>query len=463
MIKIFLILFSLSFTQLIAQADPDYKPPLFNIGANGAYIMNWQSSAFTELPGIPNGNVSSSSDNLQFTGGSGGGFSIGANFGLPFSNSMELMIKANYFNISSSETFNEFIGYAGGANLTEVTVEHLMETTFNLVKITPGVIWKPFDGMPFKIGLGFDLSYILSTSFNQSEQLTGAAVGAGITFADIEQQGGTHWNDQTGSIPETPTLNFGVNLGVGYDYKLSDKMSVTPEIIYNMPFNSLNNKIDWTYSGIGGGITFYYTVYGKSQYEKLNEQRIKDSLERYEFEQNRREDSIANYLAERKRINDSIAEYKALVEEKRIQDSLALYEKEQQRIKDSLIAAREMENKTPEKIPDFSNATDKYNCCTILFHSGYDRKVAEDIIAILRFRISELNKKDPYFKKNPIKEIKIDEITEKDGKMRFRVLSNCFGSASEAEYILIESGFHETLEELVRSSKIPIYPSYKCN
>ncbi len=436
------ILLFLVFTYILnGQGNPDYKPVLFNIGISGGCSYNWQASEYSQLPGIPNGCTAGDTDCLKFRGGSGYGYAAGFSFVYPLNKSFEISASLNYLSISGSESFPEFIGYTGEA--IAVNVEHIMETKYEILNFTPGIMIKPFDYIPLKLSIGIDILLIAGTNFLQYEKLSQDAVNAGVTFAGLEQQGKTLWNSQSGEIPESVNNGMGLNAAVAYNFKINQRITFTPEVKLSLALNSLNKVIDWTYLNINAGMSVSYSFLGKSQNEIFEDQRIKDSIDRYNQDKIRIRDSIASYLAEQERINDSILVYKA----------------RQEQIADSLSAAFEMENQAIGS----NNTKITYQCCSILYYSGYDDGQTEKTLNLIREGIEELNKSEQYFIKRPLTAPKIEKIVEKDGKTRFRIISDCFASASEAEYILIESGLRIFLEDMVRGNKLSIYPSYKCN
>jgi len=323
-ILIFLILISCSRIYSQSKILQDNSELSFKIGMGGGYLYSLQKSSFSTLPGIPNGWTGTDTSSMKFEGGKGSGFYFGAFIDKPIINDqLSLGLNISYVTFKCIESIDEFIGFGYGNNSSvPVIVSHYMETKFDMIRFTPNMSYQILQQIPIKVNLGIDVNLNIQNSFNQYESINSQATNAGINFSSIVSKGGTHWNSQTGNIPNTSNLNFGGNVGLGYEYQINRAFSICADISYGMLFTSLNSSLNWKNQTFAGGIKLSYSIYSGPKYEKpVN---TKDSIKPDNTE--KPEDLTVNKPVERL---DNTQDSLRKIEEQRIKEA------EQQRIKEA--------------------------------------------------------------------------------------------------------------------------------
>lgn len=243
-------LFSQNESQIQMSEDTVNQKFSFNIGLYGGYSYNSNSANFMQLPNVPN-------CCLEYNGGTGSGYGIGALFGMPLFDKFALQLKLGFLSFNNKMTREEFIGNGQyQSQVVEVLSMHNLTTDYSYLTMIPRLIYRPSNKYKVFLAFGLDMGLKIASNYTQNETINSAAFAQGITYSD----GSTIRNSTNGSLDAASKLYFGINAGLGYDFEITDKLTLSPEINYGLALSDLVTGISWKTSMISGNISIAYQM-----------------------------------------------------------------------------------------------------------------------------------------------------------------------------------------------------------
>ncbi len=228
---------------LLAQMEVDSS--YLSVGAYGAFQGVWHATTIPGIPGVP-------TCAPGFDGGSGSGFALGV-FGeyrlFPL-----LAVQLRVGTSSSKATFatQEYIGNAlDNGQVVQALTEHTIEPTLGMIDLEPQLVLRPFT-IPLSISLGMQFGIVTTSDYEQKETI--------VSPTNVRFYGGLVRNRSTGEIPGAASTHSAVLAGVGYEFPLSKKLSVTPEISYRIGLSNVMTDTSWTMSALRVGASFRFDV-----------------------------------------------------------------------------------------------------------------------------------------------------------------------------------------------------------
>ncbi len=296
---------------------------------------------------------------------------------------------------------------------------------------------------------GLSISAILNSNYYQYEKINSPA--GNVTFLDNEgnNTGKSIRNELEGSIPEINTFQYGVNLGISYDfYPIKDRIIIIrPEITYNHNFSNVVNNLEWKNNILRVGVSLllsnelytepavpeitlsdYKTQKQDSTIAKLNSQIVM-------LEEKKLQDSIV-----KKELQDKENELEKLRMENAAKDSIINYNKLKSEEELKLKIERDQFNK--QIIEENKRAGKICKCFVILYKSTQDKKEAESLIELLS--------------ESGIADISLTTFIEPYLKTKYyRVQSECFADHLQA--------FDERIRSIDSLGDSEINPQIICN
>lgn len=217
-------------------------------GLFGGYSINFHSTDFRNLPGVPNCCP-------KFTYGQGTGFSIGGmiDYLINYEMIISTRLGFNHFN-GKFTTYEETpILLDGKESIGEF--EHFVEANFSQIAIEPLFMYKPIENL-YTMG-GFSVGLLTQADYYQVEKITKPTDRG--TFLD----GRSYRNQNQGSmIDNANKLQLGLKLGVGYRLPFNKKQTLFafPEIFYTYLPTNLIKERGWNVHNLAVGVGIKYRV-----------------------------------------------------------------------------------------------------------------------------------------------------------------------------------------------------------
>lgn len=252
-VKIILIILLIPAISLLSQPKTEFGlldtmelKPMY--GIFGGYSMNFHSTDFYNLPGVP-------SCCPKFSYGQGSGFYFGGLIDYPLNYEMQ---------ISARVIFNHFSGKLKSYEETPIILdgkesvgefEHFLEGKYSHIGIEPMFIYKPIENL-YTMG-GFSVGLLAKADYYQIEKITKPSDRG--TFLD----GRSYRNQNQGSILDYANkLQFGIKVGAGYRLPFNKKKTLfaMPEFFYSYyPTNLIQDRI-WKLHQLSVGVSFKYRI-----------------------------------------------------------------------------------------------------------------------------------------------------------------------------------------------------------
>lgn len=238
------------------------KPPLYKFGIYGGFNMNFHSSDFTQLPGVPN-------CCSKFESASGDGISFGGLFDYTLNQNSGLDLRLGIETLGATYDVNAVIGNTwvkdpnsidtNSVLIGKAVVNHKLVARVTNISFLPSYRYS-FD----KLNLmgGFKIGYVSSSSYEQSEVLQSPE---NVVF----ENGKLSRNIYVGNeIPDMASILFGLNFGISYDFAFNKKLIVAPEVRYEMNLNNVNSE-KWKINTLIVGASVKYPIYETIEPEPL--------------------------------------------------------------------------------------------------------------------------------------------------------------------------------------------------
>ncbi len=238
------------------------KPALYKFGIYGGFNVNFHSSDFTQLPGVPN-------CCNKFESATGDGISIGGIFDYTLSENSGLDIRLGFSTLGAAYEVGTSIGntWVKDPNSLDTNSVQIASALVNhnlVARISNIVLLPSYRYSISKLNLlgGLRLGYVSSSSYEQSEVLLSPE---NVVF----ENGKLSRNIYVGNeIPDITSMMFGINLGVSYDLAFNQKLIVAPEVRYEMNFNNVNSQ-SWKINTLIVGASIKYPIYETIEPEPL--------------------------------------------------------------------------------------------------------------------------------------------------------------------------------------------------
>lgn len=233
------VLFVLVFSPLLLPAQTQDTTEMYSIGGFAGYNLNFHSADFAKLPGVPG-------NSPGYTGGNGGGFTIGGLFEYPLSQLMRLQLRASFGSLSGSMTTQANPGNQIGINnpdglpVTDVIIEHRMRGNLNAIIAEPALSVK-LAGR-FSVQAGAAVGFLIKNEFEQEEVIIQPA---SVTFLNNR----TVMNDTSGTMPGDQSLFLAAIAGLSYELPAGKKTTLIPSIRYYLPFGDIAS-VPWKVSAL---------------------------------------------------------------------------------------------------------------------------------------------------------------------------------------------------------------------
>lgn len=257
--KIIVLLFLIS--SLVAHSEDDGRRAYNSYGFFAGLNYNMHSSSFRTLPNLP-------CCSPLFESATGVGLSIGALADFQTNNILQYsgfdmrlsfdMLDAE-FNVLEPNVGNtikdELIDKNNPANtpVDKVAINHNLIAGLSILSLEPTFRYSPLYDL--NLNFGFKFGIPMASSFSQKSTIVSP------DYVVFKNEGGYIRNVASGSeIPEINGFMASLVLGVGYEFPLSKKLYIVPEVRYFLALNDVN--IDtWKANHIRFDMAFkYYSI-----------------------------------------------------------------------------------------------------------------------------------------------------------------------------------------------------------
>lgn len=233
-----LILLFLSFASFVnplysqTKGEPRFYLP-WNLGFFGNVNFDFWNEELQWYDAITNQRVGVQNPNFTFTG-----FGLGGVINYPITNNIFLTGRIGYNYSSGNINFYSF-NYSDG---TYSTIENALKLTASYIEFTPGITIYNF------IPKASDLYF-----------LGALEIGSFVTKS-LENIS----NGAKSDIPNVETRIAGV-LGLGYTFRLSPTILLSPELSFRIPFNDMSKATDYITDGAGNILAYHTDKFSFSQ------------------------------------------------------------------------------------------------------------------------------------------------------------------------------------------------------
>lgn len=226
------------------------QTPYMYVGGYAGYVNNIFSADFASLDAL--------TCNPNFKNGTGGGFSAGILAEVPLLSMLRLEGRLGFATLGGRLFLTERIGNTAqrgvggtGSQTVEVEASHELFSTLNAITFEPALNTILFNKL--RASIGFRMSYLMTSSYRYVETL----VTSNVYY---EPSGSRTRNPLEGEIPEVNKLQMAMSVGAGIDFPVGSKSTLTPEIRYYAPLNTISSK-EWRVASLQLGASFHYALY----------------------------------------------------------------------------------------------------------------------------------------------------------------------------------------------------------
>ena len=262
------ILSVFAFNALISQ---ETKQPAYYLGIWGAYGLNSHNGGFEDFPEAPGccGN---------YGDGNGTGLGLGLLFDIRLNDDFDFISRLGWHKLDGAFKTTEVIGNTEIRELTtgetsyvgDVTAEYALDGYLGVLNFEPGINYNFFGN--FGLAAGVTIGVLTNNTYDRKETLLSPA------YVVYKVSGTRVRNEIYGSeIPEANSLQFGAFAGLDYDVSLSERVFLSPEVRYYIPFTQVrsfeNEAENWTVSRLHFGLALKVAFY-KSEKEIIERETI---------------------------------------------------------------------------------------------------------------------------------------------------------------------------------------------
>ncbi len=249
---ILILTISLSFSLYAQDTIPklvldtmELKP---SYGIVGGYNVDFHSTDFRNLPGVPNCCP-------QFTEGQGKGYYGGILIDYPLNYDFTISTRLIYNYFDGKLTYYEQTPIILDGKQSTGEFEHLVDAKFSMIAIEPLFAYNIIPNL--SLISGFSAGFLTKADYYQIEKITKPSDRG--TFLD----GRSYRNQNEGSILDSANLfQFGFKFGVSYrlPFNKSNSLFATPEIFYSYYPSDLMRERVWNIHQLSVGISFKYRI-----------------------------------------------------------------------------------------------------------------------------------------------------------------------------------------------------------
>jgi outer membrane protein OmpA-like peptidoglycan-associated protein len=254
--KIILLILISSIALLHAEDDGrrDYNSYGFFAGLD----YNLHSASFRTLPGLP-------CCSPLFTDASGVGLSIGAIADFQTNNILQysgLDLRLSFdmldaeFNVLEDNAGNTIkqdlidVNNPSNTPIDKVQINHNLLSGLSVISLEPSFRYSPIYDL--NLHLGFKFGIPISSSFSQNSTIISP------DYVIFKEEGGYKRNVASGNeIPEINGFMASLLVGAGYEFPISRKLYMVPEVRYFLALNDVNSN-DWKANHFRFNIAFKY-------------------------------------------------------------------------------------------------------------------------------------------------------------------------------------------------------------
>ena len=222
------------------------------VGGYAGAGFNLHTANFGALPGVP-------SCCQEYKSATSIVPSLGLLIEFPMITDLHLQVRLGYTTLSGDLKSSEVIGNEPvlsdgpipGVERQDVTVEHSLNANLPMIVAEPVVGYRFLKN--FWASAGLRAGFLIGSGFEQAETLISPD---GYTFVD----GRATRNEVAADIPDANAVQLHASVGLGYEFPLSQRMTLVPEVRYYLPLTKISS-VDWAVQTFHVGATFRYGVY----------------------------------------------------------------------------------------------------------------------------------------------------------------------------------------------------------
>lgn len=223
-------------------------------GVFGGLNLNFHTANFQSFNGVP-------SCCQGFENGSGIGLVAGLFYNIPFSEDIDLSLRAKFSQLGGqlSRIENILLSDPNG-NSIEGQFEHSFDASLSSIGLEPLIEFKLNN--EFRIRGGFRVGFLQQTSLNRhDERILSPNTG---TFVDEDGNQTRIRNEYSGDIPDASSIEAAVVAGLSYDLPLNESYTLflVPQIDFNVGLTSFVPDFSWQSNTINAGIGVRYAPRG---------------------------------------------------------------------------------------------------------------------------------------------------------------------------------------------------------
>jgi outer membrane protein OmpA-like peptidoglycan-associated protein len=240
-ILLILLLMSLTVSNYLYGFSPDSQSPKLRLGIYGGLNLNMHSLGFTYV------DSSSTPPTFMFSESEN---SFGGNAGVIVDYIME-----------SNDIISTRLGYQGMGidhkmlftDAQDTEFDQKLVSSLNYIEISgfyKNYSWIPVDNLHTMLGVEF-----------------GIPVGSDYTISRTNSATGAVDYTKSDDLPTSP-LRFALGLGLGYDFKIADRMNLTPELTFRLPITKVSGDNDfdsWTVPQLRLQVNLTYDLFSSEQ------------------------------------------------------------------------------------------------------------------------------------------------------------------------------------------------------
>ncbi|MFN4908297.1 MAG: outer membrane beta-barrel protein [Bacteroidota bacterium] len=230
----------------VSQTRPTLMYEHIRLGLAASVDQRFLQADFSSLPKV-------TSCCLGFGNEQKTGFSIDGIVEVPLTMGVTPYMRVMYTQLGGDFSSDETMwAYNGELTSRLLTVRHDVSATVHAVFVEPGA---SFNIGGFDVGLGIQCGYITGTSFTQKESIVSPST---ITYRD----GSRERNVQSGFLSDVRNVQFGVNIGVGYDFTIPNapELSIGPELQYTFGITDILYNTNWRTNVVRLGLAVKYSI-----------------------------------------------------------------------------------------------------------------------------------------------------------------------------------------------------------
>lgn len=238
-----------------AQIESVADSGAFSVGAYGGWQYVLHNVTIPGIPGYP-------TCAPGFENGSGSGFAAAAVGEYRFSDMLALQFRLGYSSAKAKMAVQEYIGNVlDGGQVVQALTEHTIEPQRGIIDLEPRVVVKPLS-IPLGINVGLRWGIVASATFEQKETI--------LSPTNIKFYGGLVRNRFVDDLPNAVSLEMAITGGLSYDFRVSEGVTVSPEVIYHVPLTKVMIDSNWNEHAVRAGVTIRFDLNKEERIDTFN-------------------------------------------------------------------------------------------------------------------------------------------------------------------------------------------------